>query len=133
MQAKARKGRQSSGKRPILTTPTLTTSLIAAAIKAAENVDSIPILSNPVTESTAATLSKPAKVSDPVFEIIINSGRLMELVQQLADMQTGLGEHLNSIGEGKLAGEAHYLDTAVWALEMLIASRKGGNGGEGDN
>jgi len=54
----------------------------------------------------------------------------MELVDQLAEMQTGLGEHLDSIGEGKLAREAQYLETAVRALEMLIASRKEGNSGE---
>jgi len=54
----------------------------------------------------------------------------MELVDKLAEMQTGLGEHLDSIDEGKLAEEANYLETAVRALEMLIASRKGGNGGE---
>jgi len=54
----------------------------------------------------------------------------MELVDQLAEMQSGLGEHLDSIGEGKLEREAQYLETAVRALEMLIASRKEGNSGE---
>ena len=54
----------------------------------------------------------------------------MELVDQLAEMQTGLGEHLDSIDEGKLVEEASYLETAVRALEMLIAIRKGSNSGE---
>ncbi|PUU82158.1 hypothetical protein B9Z19DRAFT_1062077 [Tuber borchii] len=139
MQAQARNPRPHSGKQPTLTTattepatlaPTLTTTIIAAAISAAEATDSIPILSKPVTNSTTSLSKSVAKVTDPLFEIISNSGHLMELVDQLAEMQTGLGEHLDSIDEGKLAEEADYLETAVRALEMLIASRKGGNVGE---
>ena len=54
----------------------------------------------------------------------------MELVEQLAEMATDLGEHLESIDEDKLVEEAGYLGTAVRALQMLIAIRKEGNGGE---
>lgn len=139
MQAHARNPRRNRENKPTVTTvttepanlvPTFTTTIIAAAISAAENTGSIPILSKPVPNSTPSISESVAKATDPLFEIINNSGHLMELVDQLAEMQTGLGEHLDSIGEGKLAREAQYLETAVRALEMLIASRKEGNSGE---
>ncbi|CUS10029.1 unnamed protein product [Tuber aestivum] len=139
VETRERKRRRHSGKRPTLTIritkpnsdlPTFTTTLIERAINAAENTESIPILSNPATNHHPITPvdSRPARDSDPVFEIIRDSGRLMELVDRLAEMQTDLGEHLGSIDEGRLAGEAHYLDTAVWALEKLVASREEGCG-----
>ncbi|RPA91904.1 hypothetical protein L873DRAFT_1818509 [Choiromyces venosus 120613-1] len=154
MSTHERERRWHGGKRPRLTVtitqpqilpPTFTETLIERAISAAENIGSIPvftdiaslIVSDQIT-SPQATCSEPADaaaaaadVSDPVFDIINDSGRLMQLVDEFAELHADSEEYLDSKDKGKLARESQDLKTAISALERVVAGRKGAGGGAG--